>query len=347
MEPWSLYPKSRACGSIHHAATVAAIALSLFALPEPLAAATGAWSTTPEAKVRLISGWSAAPASETDLDLGLDFELAPGWHVYWKNSGDAGYAPKLDLSATPEVTGSKLLFPAPHRLDLPGGLVSFGYENAVVYPIAGRWHGAPGKALHLRARLEYLVCADECVPYAAELALLLPAADPEANAALDPESSERLARFRRQLPVDSSEVAGAPAVAVHAEAGAPPFSVLVLVAEGGKFSAASPDLFFETHPFFALGKPELSIGASGLRFRVPFRPFDETKSPPATAEIAWTITGLEGQDGPYALTGRGTIPLPARQSSRRTTWVAALSLLITAAALAFWRRRRRSPNPHP
>ena len=80
-----------------------AAALGLLCLTgSPAQAASGPWSTNPEARVRLVAASG---------HLGLDFELAPGWHVYWKNSGDAGYPPRLDFSATPEILESRLLFP--------------------------------------------------------------------------------------------------------------------------------------------------------------------------------------------------------------------------------------------
>ena len=37
--------------------------------------------------------------------LGLRLRLAPGWHTYWKNPGDAGAAPEIVL-ALPEGASS-------------------------------------------------------------------------------------------------------------------------------------------------------------------------------------------------------------------------------------------------
>lgn len=318
----------------------------------PGLAATGPWVENPEVKVRLVSGWSAVPPASGDgemweLDLGVEFELLPGWHVYWKNSGDAGYAPKLDLAATPEIGAAKLLFPAPNRFDLPGGLVSFGYEDKVIYPVAGRLRPPTEGPLAIRARLDYLVCAEECIPYTANLELALPAATDVVNerAAVDVETADRLVRWRRALPAPEGRVADAPKVTVHLERADYPFSTLEILATGGSFRASSPDLFFETHDFFALGRPELSISGSGLKFSVPMRPLDETKPVPAMTELAWTLTGLEGTDGPFAMEGKSAVSIPTPKPSRKLWWIG--TLVGAAAAWIALRARTAAKTSNP
>ena len=249
------------------------------ALALPLAAATsalgvaGPWVENAEARTRLIGDATA---------LGLEFELQPGWHVYWRNSGDAGYAPRLDFSATPAIQDARLLFPAPRRFDLAAGMVSFGYERAVIYPIAATIAPAPGTALDLSARLDYLVCRDECIPHRADLTLTIPAK----AASADPES--------------------APAADGALE--------LELSATGGGWRAAAPDLFFDSHPLFALGRPQFQASKSGLRFLVRLQPLDLTRPLPATTDFAWTVTGLErsvaGAPAPVALAGITSVVLP-------------------------------------
>lgn len=301
------------------------IALDLATAPPVLAesaiaGASGLWVENEQARVRLVAAHVAAPAAPAGdpggrIDLGLEFELAPGWHVYWKNSGDAGYPPRIDFSRTPALAGAQILFPAPRRYDLPGGLVSFGYEKHVIYPIAPIAPIAPitpitpisaqhptagGEKLPLvLARLDYLVCRAECIPHTAELSLDLDSAregsGPEGTA-----TAARLAAAREALPQDPASVAGAPQVSVRAEPGPASSLVLVFQASGGTLRAGGTDLFFEVHPFFALDRPELAISQDGLLYRVPFRPLDETKPMPATTRFAWTLTGLERALSPAA-----------------------------------------------
>ncbi len=331
-----------------HRISLTTAALALAVLPTA-AAVTGPWAVTEEARVRLVSSGD---------ELGLDFELEPGWHVYWKNSGDAGYPPRLDFSATPAVREASLLFPAPHRFDLPGGLVSFGYEGRVLYPIAAQIERSGGQPLAVRARLDYLVCREACIPHTAELLLEMPApgSDPGAEAA---EVAGRLAAARAALPRDPGAVAGAPQVMLRVtrdDAGA---RTLELTAAGGSLAAASPDLIFEAHPFFALDRPQLQATAAGLRFRVGIRPLDETKPVPASTTFSWTLTGLErtteedGRPAPVALAGSALVEIPTLPTAGSSPgsppslgrWgpAAAVGLAIAVFLLYRFRRSRRPP----
>lgn len=277
------------------------------ALALPLAAATaalgvaGPWVENAEARARLIGDATA---------LGLEFELQPGWHVYWKNSGDAGYAPRIEFPAPSAVRDARLLFPAPRRFELAAGMVSFGYEGAVIYPIATTLAAGGGKPRDLGARVDYLVCRDECIPHHADLGLRLPAK----FAAGDPDSA-RLAAARAALPLAAESAPEAPKVNLRVTPGAEGLLDLELSVAGGAWRAAAPDLFFENHPLFALGRPQLLASKSGLRFRIRLQPLDLTRPLPARSDFAWTLTGFErsaggGAPGPVALTGKASVELP-------------------------------------
>lgn len=105
--------------------------------------------------------------------IGLYFKLEPGWHVYWKNAGDAGGPPRIRWTLPDGVTAGPMQFPAPKRLPL-GPLMDFGYESEVLYPI--KLEVAPtaktGKAV-LDANVDWLVCREVCIPGKAELMLTL------------------------------------------------------------------------------------------------------------------------------------------------------------------------------
>src|SRR5436853_309495 len=114
-------------------AAIIAMALTLLA-PRPARGAASEWSVNDQSKVRLITAWKVAPRSG-EMWMGLQFTLAPGWHVYWKNSGDAGFPPSVTFQPADVLGKPELLWPTPHRFDLPGGLVAFGYQDEVIYPI--------------------------------------------------------------------------------------------------------------------------------------------------------------------------------------------------------------------
>ncbi len=100
---------------------------------------------------------------------GLYFKLEPGWHVYWKNAGDAGQPPRIHWTLPQGVTASDLEFPAPQRLPL-GPLMDFGYENEVLFPLALQvaQTAKPGPA-PLQAKVSWLVCQATCIPGKADL----------------------------------------------------------------------------------------------------------------------------------------------------------------------------------
>jgi len=100
---------------------------------------------------------------------GLYFKLEPGWHVYWKNPGDAGEPPKIRWTLPDGITAGPLLFPAPKRLPL-GPLMDFGYDNEVLFPFSldVAKTAKPGAAV-LHAKVDWLVCREVCIPGKAEL----------------------------------------------------------------------------------------------------------------------------------------------------------------------------------
>lgn len=284
---------------IHRLRAGLAVTLALAAATTARGAA-GPWAESAEARARLIAGASG---------LGLEFELQPGWHVYWKNSGDAGYPPRIDFSATSGIRDARLLFPAPRRFELGAGLVSFGYADGVVYPIAAEIAPGAGRPLAVRARLDYLVCREECIPHRADLALQLPPKETAGDAA-----SARLAAARAALPLAAGGAPEAPQVSLRVAPAADGVWELELTAAGGAWRAAAPDLFFDNHPLFALARPQLQASKSGLRFRVRLQRLDLTRPLPAAADFAWTLTGFErsvaGGPAPVALTGTASVALP-------------------------------------
>jgi hypothetical protein len=90
--------------------------------------------------------------------------MAPGWHVYWRNPGEAGVASEVSFSA-PGVSFGPLAWPAPTVLRSPdGSIVTYGYSDEVVLFAKGNVVSASGQRLRLSAVADVLVCALECIP---------------------------------------------------------------------------------------------------------------------------------------------------------------------------------------
>ena len=239
-------------------ATLLAAALLVGALGTDSArAATGPWVAQEESSLRLIAASDSAGAGET-LSAGLHFKLEPGWKIYWRSPGDAGYPPQVDWSGSGNLAGVEMHWPVPHRFSL-FGLETFGYGEEVVLPLTLR-PARGGEAVSLRAQVSYLTCKEICIPRDATLALDIPAGPGEAAPA-----SYLIDSFRMQVPglgtdpgmtIERAVLTGtneAPAVEVTARAEQP-------------FTA--PDVLIEAPPGFGFGAPEIAFDAARTEARL-------------------------------------------------------------------------------
>jgi len=135
-------------------------------------------ATTPHATAMLVSDADAvAPGGA--VHLGLRLRMAPGWHIYWKNPGDAGVPPQLDWTLPAGVTAGPIAWPAPTRNAEPP-LMTYGYAGEVLLPVTVSGAGAGPLSVGLHA--SWLICEKLCVPEEADLRLTLPAGPPAPSA---------------------------------------------------------------------------------------------------------------------------------------------------------------------
>jgi len=134
---------------------------------------------------------SVAPGGSTRV--GLRLMMAPGWHTYWRNPGDAGVAPELDWTLPAGATASAIAWPAPER-QTEGALVTFGYSGDLLLPVTIA--AAAAGPLPIRLHAEWLVCANVCVPEQGDFRLDLPAGGgaPSAQAGLFAAADQRMPR---------------------------------------------------------------------------------------------------------------------------------------------------------
>ena len=117
---------------------------------------------------------AAVPGRQTIV--ALHVKLTPGWHTYWRNSGDAGLPPVFAWTLPPGWTAGETVWPAPGRMPEGGGtLMTYGWEGELWLPVrlevpAG---ARPGQSIEIAARVTILVCADICVPETASLTTTL------------------------------------------------------------------------------------------------------------------------------------------------------------------------------
>jgi DsbC/DsbD-like thiol-disulfide interchange protein len=267
----------------------AAVWVALAAVAGFAAAGRSPWSTHDVLRVRLVEG---AAAADGDRRLGLHFVLEPGWHVYWRYPGDAGAAPQVAFFAGGGETAvpAKLRFPAPHRFALPGGLEALGYEHEVVYPVAVT---AP-RAVQIRASVDYVACAIECIPFHDDLAL---------DGDTDGGEEALLAIWEERVPVAESSV---PGLATRFSYARGPEPAVTLEFSGAPLDGAVPELFLEPGGGVEYGSPARHRAREGVRFVASVRP-TTAGAAPSSLPVAWTITGLRSGGADVAVEGQAKV----------------------------------------
>ncbi len=139
------------------------------------------------------------------LSAGLHMTLEPGWHVYWKNPGDAGLPVRLTWTMPPGFSVDSLQWPTPERIAVEP-MMNYGYSEEVVLPFAIHAPKSQGQGqITLKAKAKWLVCKDICLPEEADLSLTL--AWPGAMGSLlpTPHSKSLITRFQAELPLAQSD----------------------------------------------------------------------------------------------------------------------------------------------
>jgi DsbC/DsbD-like thiol-disulfide interchange protein len=125
-------------------------------------------------KASLLADSSAIEAGKP-FNVGVLLKIAPKWHVYWINVGDAGIPTTVKFDLPEGFTASAIRYPTPKRFVDPGNISLFGYSDevmlqATITPPAK----LPSGAIPIRAVVKYLVCEDSCIPGDASLELSMP-----------------------------------------------------------------------------------------------------------------------------------------------------------------------------
>ena len=120
---------------------------------------------------------SAQPGKTTTV--GLRLQMTPHWHTYWKNPGDSGLPTRIKWSLPEGWKAGEIQWPHPQNLPI-GPLMNFGYEDEVVLlvDLAVPADAKPGTAT-IRAKADWLVCKEVCIPEKGEHELSVPVAAKE------------------------------------------------------------------------------------------------------------------------------------------------------------------------
>ncbi|HYE03285.1 MAG TPA: protein-disulfide reductase DsbD domain-containing protein [Phycisphaerales bacterium] len=164
---------------------------------------------SPHVRAALIAEHATVPAGGTTT-LGVSFEIAPDWHLYWNGYSDTGMPPDVRLSAPAGVALGEIQWPAPTRHVSPGDLLDLVYERRVtlLVPVKVSEAVKAGDAVTITGELEWLVCKDSCVPGAQAVSITLPIVAPGEGPKPDPATAARFAEARARLPGSWNEAEG-------------------------------------------------------------------------------------------------------------------------------------------
>ncbi len=133
--------------------------------------------------------------------LGVELTMEPGWHTYYKHSGEAGMPSKIEWQLPEGFKASDLKWEKPHKFN-DSGIVTFGYADytlisAEIQPPATLKEGAK---IDIKAKVKWLSCKDICVPGTAMVQIALPVA--ASGAAADLINQAKFAKSNFDGPTD-------------------------------------------------------------------------------------------------------------------------------------------------
>ena len=263
-------------------ALVLLLAMLAFSAAPARAAADGRpgaspWQQTEQTALRLIAATQTTGDARI-LKLGLHFKLKPGWKVYWRSPGDAGFPPMPDWSPSQNLKTAVVHWPAPLRFEVLG-LQSLGYTDEVVLPLTVELMD-PAKPLRMAGEVNYLTCQKICIPYTAKLALTLPQGPVQPSP-----FAHLIGRFQANVPGDGSRHGLA---IERAESWTQGKTTFLLVTATAAVPFQAPDLYAEGPPELAFSKPTVDFSNAGR-----------------TARLQIEVYGLDALEGPKSETLAG------------------------------------------
>ena len=296
--------------------------IGLLLLAAPLShahAAASDWQGDDNVRVRLVSGTDGI-ADDAHVSLGLDVELAEGWHTYWRTPGMAGLPPQLDWRASQNddsnLKDATLLFPAPKRYTAYG-LETIGYRGHVLFPIDVLVRNA-GHALTLNPTVNLLVCSSVCVPKTFTLTLTIPAGSAAAS-----NEADLIQQFRDHIPGDGAQSGLLIKKIINDGEG-------ITVSISSRHSLTEPDIFIEPDSEVTFKAPVVSLGNHGLSADLRIVPADALPEGTTLAGKMFTLTIVEGDN---ALERHITIPAVGAEPPSTLPPPASLMTILLLAIL--------------
>jgi len=161
---------------------------------------SNAGETPTPVRAKLVSDVTAVEPGSA-FELGVVFEVEPGWHIYWKNSGDSGLPTSVVLTVPEGYETHEIVWPIPHVFNAAGGIVDYGYEDSLLLAseVTPPDDLSAGTRAEFKANVFWVSCKEVCIPGRSELTLTL-AVSEEA----EDDNKELFSEWERREPVDLS-----------------------------------------------------------------------------------------------------------------------------------------------
>jgi thiol:disulfide interchange protein DsbD len=158
------------------------------------------------AEAELVAATDAVVPGQP-LSVGLLIRHDPHWHTYWRVPGDSGLPTTIAWQLPAGFEAGPLEWPVPKRLPI-GPLMNFGYEGELLLPVQVSVPGdvAPGQTVQLKARADWLICKEVCIPGGADLQLALPVRAAAAPSSFAPLFGSARAQVPRPAKLDAASV---------------------------------------------------------------------------------------------------------------------------------------------
>lgn len=263
---------------------------------------TSAWAEEEQAAARLIASRDGL-GDDGIVRAGIEFAMQPGWKVYWRSPGDAGFPPQPNFEGSENADISPLSWPVPLRFSVLG-LETLGYEDSVILPFTVQAIDITKESM-VSANIRYLTCKEICIPYDAKVTMTIPAGNgaPTALAHTIGQFDSRVPRTASAARLGISE-----AWTEHSEKG-----LYVVASATSEIPFKGPDLYLEGPIGLGFGAPatRLSNAKQSAILRIPVSGFLGTPAE-AAAKLSGSSFIFTLLDGGRAM--EATVSLDAPKS---------------------------------
>ncbi|HMP77472.1 MAG TPA: protein-disulfide reductase DsbD family protein [Kiritimatiellia bacterium] len=134
------------------------------------------------------------------FQVGLRLSMDEHWHTYWLNPGDSGLGTSITWDLPEGFKAGEIIWPHPQLISTPP-LMTYGYEGETLLRVEITPPAElAGESVTLRARVDWLMCKEICLPGGAKLELTMRVGN---DPTPDPRWADRFAAARAATPAPS------------------------------------------------------------------------------------------------------------------------------------------------